>query len=241
MMGRSKERTRAMRKWGVVISVFYALVVVALLVPAGMILAGDENSLHQIFVKDVLDVYGEWLAWVPMVAVIAGEAALLFLSIDTTFRKLKPRAHIAWTITISSMLFGLLAFAALSAIGVTAFRDKFIDKFWATEIQVLVIWAALWLVWAIVFYFYFRDSARGVTQAVSWLLKGSVLELLIAVPCHIIVRRREDCSAPVATSFGIVTGVAIMLLSFGPSVLLLYKKRLDAYTSGSRREVASKA
>lgn len=230
-----------MRKWGVVISVFYALVVVALLVPAGMILAGDQNSLHQVFVNDVLDVYGEWLAWVPMVAVIAGEAALLFLSIDTTFRKLRPRAHIAWTITISSMLFALLAFAALSAIGVAAFRDKFIDKFWATEAEVLAIWAALWLVWAIVFYFYFRDSARGVTRAVSWLLKGSVLELLIAVPCHIIVRRREDCSAPVATSFGIVTGVAIMLLSFGPSVLLLYKKRLDAYTSGSGREVTSKA
>lgn len=228
-----------MRKWGVVISVFYALVVVALLVPAGMILAGDENSLHQVFVKDVLDVYGEWLAWVPMVAVIAGEAALLFLSIDTRFRKLKPRAHIAWTITISSMLFALLAFAALSAMGVAALRDQFIDRFWATEAEVLAIWTALWLVWAIVFYFYFRDSTRGVTRAVSWLLKGSVLELLIAVPCHIIVRRREDCSAPVATSFGIVTGVAIMLLSFGPSVLLLYKKRLDAYESRKSLEGAT--
>jgi hypothetical protein len=74
-----------------------------------------------------------------------------------------------------------------------------------------------------------RNSSGVINRLISWLLKGSILELLVVVPCHIIVRRRHDCSAPMVTSFGIATGIAIMLLSFGPSVLFLYKKRLDAY------------
>jgi hypothetical protein len=32
----------------------------------------------------------------------------------------------------------------------------------------------------------------------------------------VVARQREDCSAPFATGFGIATGIAIMLLAFGP-------------------------
>jgi hypothetical protein len=62
----------------------------------------------------------------------------------------------------------------------------------------------------------------GCSEEVYW-------KLLIAVSCHVIVRHREDCCAPVFTGFGIATGMAIMLLSFGPSVLFLYKKRMKQY------------
>ena len=71
-------------------------------------------------------------------------------------------------------------------------------------------------------------------RAIGWLLRGSVLELLIAVPAYVMVRQRGDCSAPVVTSFGIVTGLAIMLFAFGPGVLSLYKKRYDTYKSNIR-------
>jgi hypothetical protein len=228
-----------MRKWGIVISVFYAAVVFGLLVPGTPILAGYPlSTLSGTFSQKVIgiygDVYGEWLCWVPIAAVLAGQAILLFLSVDTTHRRLKPRTHLAVSVIVGSMLFALLAFAAFSAVGAAVNGDRFTDRFWATAARVLAIWGGLWVVWGVVFWVYFRKSAAATTRMVSWLLKGSVLELLIAVPCHVWVRRRGDCSAPIATSFGIVTGIAVMLLSFGPSVVLLYKKRLDGYGQHAR-------
>jgi hypothetical protein len=107
------------------------------------------------------------------------------------------------------------------------------------ELMVLVAFpVALWLALAFVFYRFSRDSADPVTRAVSWLFRGSVLELLIAIPAHVMVRRRNECSAPVVTSFGIASGITIMLLSFGPSVLLLYKKRIESLQA--RRAAAAK-
>ena len=59
-----------------------------------------------------------------------------------------------------------------------------------------------------------------------WLVAGSVLELLIAVPSHIIVNRRHDCTAPFVSSFGVATGLAMLLMSIGPGALFLYRARM---------------
>src|ERR1039458_4600616 len=105
-----------MRKWGIVISVFYAVIVLGLLGPAGLILAGDTDPLKAVFGQDLLSMYEaqlSWRAWTPIAAVVAGQAALLFLSVDTSFKKLKPRTHVAVSVAVTSMLFGLLTFAAI--------------------------------------------------------------------------------------------------------------------------------
>jgi hypothetical protein len=224
-----------MRKWGIVITLVYALIVLGLLVPVFVTLLGGRLPLSPDFYKTVRTICGWWGLWMPVAVVLAGQAALLFLSVDTSFKRLKPRSHIVVSCVAASMLFALLTFAGLSSLEAAAFGDRLLDRYWASAIQVLSVWGILWVLWGILFYLYFRNSLEITTRAVSWLLKGSVLELLVAVPCHILVRRRDDCSAPIATSFGIVTGIAVMLLSFGPSVLLLYKKRMDAYAARGAR------
>jgi len=59
----------------------------------------------------------------------------------------------------------------------------------------------------------------------SLLLKGSILELLIAVPTHIVARCRDYCCAGFMTFIGLTMGVAVMLFSFGPAVFFLYADR----------------
>ena len=164
--------------------------------------------------------------WIPVVAVLVSQPLLLFLSVDTSQKRLKPRAHILVSCAVAGVLTALLASGVIWSLGFAARGEDFWKGLFEKEGNVLLFWGALWLAWGVVFYLYARNSTAVVERLVSWLLRGSVLELLVAVPCHIIVRRRHDCSAPMVTSFGIATGVAIMLLSFGPSVLFLYKKRL---------------
>lgn len=216
-----------MRKWGTVITAVYALILVSLLLPAAAFLV--EGKFPGI--AKVLADYREWEwgVWVLIGIVVACQALLLFLSVDTSRQRLKPRAHILVSCLLTGTLWALLTGAAILSLGFGIYGDNFGGHFIERGANVLVCWAALWLLWTILFYLYFRNSNASITRVTSWLLKGSVLELLIAVPSHVIARRRHDCSAPVVTSFGITTGIAIMLLSFGPSVLLLYKKRLDDY------------
>src|SRR5271170_3442412 len=223
-----------MRKWGIVVSVCYALIVLGMLVPAAVYIVGPLYWPD--FLKNIINTYQEWRVWVSIVIVLLGQVLLLFLSVDTSWRRMKPRAHVAVSCALAGILTALITVSATLSLGFAVRGDRFtdpLDRVPHATIYFFIACGSLWLLWGIFFYVYLRKSSDVVTRIISWLLGGSVLELLIAVPCHIIVRRRHDCSAPVVTSFGIATGIAIMLLCFGPGVLFLYKKRLDACTPRS--------
>jgi hypothetical protein len=112
-------------------------------------------------------------------------------------------------------------------------------------LDILYSWVSLafvgvsWLIWSIVFYRFYRDAEpRTLLQRLTaWLIRGSILELLVAVPSHIIVRRRDDCCAPGFTFFGMATGVVIMALAFGPGLFFLFRKRFEKMKPRSKRNI----
>jgi len=64
-----------------------------------------------------------------------------------------------------------------------------------------------------------------VSRQCRCLLKGSVLELLIAVPTHIVARYRDYCCAGFMTFIGLTMGVSVMLFAYGPAVFFLFAER----------------
>jgi hypothetical protein len=231
-------RRPAMRKWGVIITLFYIAVLALVILPLWIILWADASSTSTSFwdrypwpwapegwvaMLSDLDILGLILFALWWLIVIAGQAILLFVSVDTSFRRLKPRRHILVSIASVSALVALLSAAVVLSIGEAIRGD---------DLHPYVLWSVVpfWLVWGLVFYRYKAGMPDKLKRMTGWLLKGSILELLIVVPCHIIVRQRGECCAGTVTAFGIATGIAIMLLAFGPSVLFLYQKKLAEYS-----------
>jgi hypothetical protein len=214
-------------KWGLVVTLFYGLVVLAFLVPAYILLASKDP----LSAADFLEAYSAFVPWACTVAVMLGAALLLWLSVDTTKKRLKPRTRILTSALITGFFLSFLTVAIFLAAGLGVWGERFFNFLPGppTLAGIAAAFVVPWLVWGILFYRFCRNSADPVTRALAWMFRGSVLELLIAVPAHVFIRRRHECCAPLVNSFGITAGIAIMLLSFGPSVLLLYKKRLEKY------------
>lgn len=215
-----------MKSWGTAITALYVLIVLVVLTPATLYLVGGRA----VTLNDVGNAYRDPTPWILAVVVLVSEAALLWLSVDTSRQKLKPRTPVVLTAIMSGLLLMVVTLVIVLSVWVAVWGENSVPE----PRGLLVIGAIFvvpWVLWGLIFYRMNRSSTDPVTRAVAWLFRGSVLELLVAVPSHVIVRRRHDCCAPGLTAFGITSGIAIMLMSFGPSVLLLYKKRIEQYSA----------
>ena len=112
--------------------------------------------------------------------------------------------------------------SAASALGISSDESVF------ATLNIVGILIILWMVWGFIFYRATRgdDPIAATNRAARWLVRGSILEFLIAVPSHLVVRARGDCCAPVATFWGMTCGICVMLMAFGPGVFFLFANRM---------------
>src|SRR5450759_2938551 len=105
-----------MRRWGTVLTLFYAFIVLILLIPFGIYLGGGSTPMRTVFYRNVMDTYREWRVWIPITIILAGQAILLFLSVDTSNKRLKPKTHIAVTCVVTAALLSLLTFLVIGSV-----------------------------------------------------------------------------------------------------------------------------
>lgn len=210
--------------------VLYLLCVSVLVVPLLLAFAhADEEGLIRDF----------YLWIVPLLVLV--QVVLLLVPIDVARERPVKRRSVVLAAVMGAMPLALLTLCfvgatALMGLGEGAVRDYLYS--WPALVFVLISW----LVWGVVFYrsTLTKDPAAFNKSLTRWLLGGSILELLVAIPSHIVSRHRDECCAPPFSLLAIATGLAIALLSFGPGVFFLFARRIGSKTANGRQRPSAR-
>lgn len=147
---------------------------------------------------------------------------------------------------VAALLFGLLAGGLFMALWeLFCLDDSLKDRLGGVPFGVL-FWGTLianWILWFLVFFLATQRWRRMRTlgRITAALVTGSLAELLVAIPAHIIVSRRPGCFVGLLTMFGIVAGLYVMLFAFGPGIVLLFlrpryrRERIEGPPKGELR------
>ena len=238
-----------MKRWAILTVLLYALALLVLTLPVVLIAFGNWGSKNDHWgFHETLQLYSNWGYWLWLGILVAGQALLLLLPINLAERRLPARRPLKIPIIVTAFFLANLCFAGLFSILCAIFTDNAFEYFDLSKLfhfgagqngqnnnsgsgtiyTMIFTLLVFWMIWALIFFRHFAKSDEPdalLKRATRWLLRGSILELIIAVPSHVIVRRRDDCCAPMGTFWGIITGLSVMLLCFGPGVFFLFVER----------------
>lgn len=223
-----------MKRWAVITVGLYLVALLALTGPVFLAAFAGWGQHGRMDVDDLRRLVQDWGYWIWIGVAVAGQVLLLVVPVAKAEGRPLKRRHVRVPTLTASFLLAFMCVALAAVIAVVFWRDegfKMFEVFGNTGNRATLVLfgyvAVAWIVWALVFRrFQKRDEPAALnSRLMRWLLRGSILELLIAVPSHVFVRHRDDCCAPIATFWGIATGITVMLISFGPGVFFLFVKR----------------
>lgn len=209
-----------MKRWHLWIVLLYALTLIALamFLCSGAVL-GAKGKI------DSFRLITAWPSWVVLGVLALNQWALLLLPVDLANKRPAGKRSLFFQVAAASFSAGLLiAGLALAVSEVITNGDSIDHMDW-------IFFGALgisWFFWAFIFTRWSRKlEPEGLIRRLrQTLFRGSVLQLLVVVPCHIYARSKTYCCAGYETAIGLALGLAVMLVSFGPGILFLYVDQL---------------
>ncbi len=237
-----------MKRFAATIIFLYGAVLVILTQP--VLLACFTSMFDARNWMETVKVFNSLRYWALLAVMLLCQAALLGIPVRLGSGRPVTQRPVIFLASASGLLAAILAWGIAAALYEHTGQklDVFVGTFFLTDLsemknvfsQERSIWlwmagfAAIWVFWAVVFYRWGRklEPKTYVERQCKVLLAGSALELLVAVPTHIIARGRDYCCAGFSTFVGIAAGISIMLLSFGPGVFFLYADKWKKLHAG---------
>ncbi len=209
------------KPWALLVAFLYFLAIVALTWPVLRIAFWGEPGIE----GDAPQVFSVWPYWVFVAVMVLSQAALLKVPVGVASRRPVNRRSLLWPVIVAGLMLGLLVIGAL--LSLIEFINGNKPILVVSPYVILALGGLTWVLWAIVFYRLNRNENPSdvISRQCRYMLKGSILELLIAVPTHIVARSRNYCCAGAMTFIGITLGITVMLLSYGPGVFFLFLDR----------------
>ncbi len=212
-----------MKRWAILVAALYVLILAVLTVPFGLAaFAGEKNSVG---LKDAAGVYTTWPYWAWLAVMGLAQVALLAVPVRFASRRPLSRGSLVPTVLASGLMMGGMVAGAVCAIYEVASHGIDMPD-WARWSMPGVVGLS-WCVWSLIFFLQGREEKTEdfISRQSRTLLTGSILELLVAVPTHIVARQRDYCCAGLMTFIGLTMGFSVMLFSFGPAVFFLFLAR----------------
>jgi hypothetical protein len=207
-----------LKRWGLLVAFLYLLIILALTGPV-VILA----FWPKVRASELAGVFSIWPYWALVAILVLSEVALLAVPVGVASRRPIKRRSLFLPVLVSGLMMASLVFGAVVSVAVLSAGDEGISA-WPAALLTAVL---IWIIWTVIFFNLSRNAEPTdvITRQCRYLLRGSILELLIAVPTHIYVRSKDYCCADFMTFIGITLGISVMLISFGPAVFFLFVDR----------------
>lgn len=180
------------------------------------------------------------IAYIPIFAALAIlGGALLFTPVRVASRRPERKRELWITLTSVGFLASMLTLGPFLAVSALLMEEagygetRSSNDVMAAGILYsgFAISAIAWPLWIFVLW----KGNRAGTARTSFerlyarLYRGSIIELLTVVPVHLLVRKRDECSAGGFSAAAIVIGVLVALCSLGPGMLILIAKQKRNY------------